>query len=74
MTLELPPSPDEPSPYVVRVWRHYIDYDEPFVSLEDAVEYARARVDGDDCWVEGIFRDGEHLPEMDRRFKTWMLE
>ena len=58
-TLGLPPSPGEPDPYEVRVWRYKSMTPRFFVLPEDAVEFARAMLDSDDCAVEGIFRGGQ---------------
>lgn len=55
LTLDLAPVEGEPKPWVVRIWRYGSADDEPFVSREDAVEFALAMGDSDSCYVEGPF-------------------
>lgn len=62
LTLDLAPAEGEPKPWIVRIWRYGSAADEPFVSREDAVEYAIMRSEGDDCSVEGpIAPDGTSI-------------
>ena len=57
LSLNLPISPDEAKPYIVRWWRHQMDYEEPFVTREDAFQFMLTQQETD-CFVEGIYFDG----------------
>ena len=51
LSLELPPSADEPKPWIVEVWRFHSMTPEPFAAREDAVEFGKELGEGDDCAV-----------------------
>lgn len=70
-TLGLDPTPDEPRPWLVVVWRYGAKSEFPFVSREGAIAEGLARMD-DDCYVEGILTpQGEWDDDADKTLRPW---
>lgn len=61
--LDLPVTADEPQPWTVSVWRYHTESREPFLTREEAVEYAAALADSDDCYMEGVYGPSGTLDE-----------
>lgn len=55
LSLDLPTAAGEPRPWIVRLWRFKVSEDVPFVTREDAIDYALGMADSDQCYVEGPF-------------------